>query len=344
MNQKTKFIGVSLIVAFSFFSVSSSYAQYLNKYYLSFWGAVGYANLLHADIGSAELGLPNIYKSIGGPGGLLGLGFEFQHRKFLLSVGAEFDFKNSTHKIDRLRVELGEIVIGANGKHYVNVEQGGMIDKEGDPFVMRYDFDKYRDNYSIGYVNIPLMMGARFQSIYFLAGGKFGLNVLGFANTKSVISSAGGIYPHLIEMPPNYYGGGKTSSKQDISLNYSVVASLEIGKIMFFNKNKTRFHYRIAAFADYGVLNVNPIGGKNVRTDVIPNGEFVSAPYAPDGSANVLNLQHNSIFTSIRAIDKAVNPLLVGIKFTLLFDLGNKEPCNCLEDYNSKWQRKNRMR
>jgi hypothetical protein len=44
------------------------------------------------------------------------------------------------------------------------------------------------------------------------------------------------------------------------------------------------------------------------------------------------------------AVGQSINPLLVGVNITLLFDLGNKEDCNCIPVYNSKWKKQKTSR
>jgi hypothetical protein len=348
MIQKRNLIRILLTLVLLFNALYSNAQIYDNKYYLKAWGALGYASLLHSGIKE--------YQPMGGAGALLGLGFEYQHRRFLLSIGGEFDFKNSTSRFKKMVMDAGEIVIDeTTGKPTVI---GGFIDTDGgpvdnplygEPFVMRYKFKRYNDIYNIGYVNFPLQFGAKFNNgIYFLAGGKFGLFMFGSASTKAKFDTEG-IYPQFSEpfknMPEHYFGNNyKSKGKNDILFNYNIAATLEVGKIMFFNKKKTRFHYRIAGFVDYGILNVSPTDGGNVLIDVVPTGDFIMPPVSRDGSVSVLQLVHNSVLTSKTAINKAVNPFLIGVKLTLLFDLGNKEPCNCLEDWSSKWQKRNRMR
>ena len=350
------------------FIVSCGYTAHsqVQKYYLDVWGALGYANLIHEKIGE---GSENLVQPLGGVGGLFGLGFEYHYKRFMMNIGVEADFKNSTHKFKPFIAQVGTIVDG-NGNpiqfedidklppgNTPSVKAGtGMIDSDGDHFAMRYEFQSYRDVYNIGYVNVPLMLGSKFRNgMYFLAGGKFGINIFGYAKTKAQYSTYG-LYPQYVnpiqDTGNHLYDDFKTGTNNPISLNFNVAATLEIGKIFFFYKKKTRWHYRISGFADYGIgsffgMSPIPSGGKNVLTNVVSNGSFLGVPgvnIADKNHTDVSVIKSNSILTSSQFVDKGLFPLLVGVKVRLLFDLGNKEPCNCLEDYPSKWRKMNKIK
>ena len=365
MRQSIKLFCVVALVALC--SQTMVNAQHANKYYLSFWGAGGYANLLHGNIMSNDQ--ESLVKPLGGVGGQLGLGFEYHYRRFMLALGAEFDYKLSVHKFKPFITQVGAIVDGQGNEIMFedidNLPSGsmpaikggsGMIDTEGDAFAMQYDFSKYKDVYSIGYLNIPLKFGAKFTNgLYFLMGGKFGINVLGKAKTQAAYTTTG-IYPTYVEplqdMGQHYYDDFESGGSNPVKLNFDVIASLEIGKIMFFHKKKTRWHYRLAGFVDYSIgsyigMNPLPAEGDNVLTNVVDNGSFMGVPginVADKSLTDVTIVKNNSLLTSKEALNKKLNPLVVGVKFTLLFDLGNKEPCECIEDWSSVWQKRNRIR
>ncbi len=357
---------VLLVVAMAFLSIAKVNAQHMHKYYLNFWGAGGYANLLHDRVISEE---ERLVKPLGGVGGLVGLGFEYHYRRFIVSLGAEFDYKLSSHKFKPFITQVGTIVDDAGNaitfQDMLNLPDGskpkikdgtGMKDTEGEQFAMEYDFAAYKDVYSIGYLNVPLKFGAKYPSgMYFLLGGKFGINMLGSARTKAKYTTRG-LYPTymdpLQDMGQHYYDDFKSGGSNPVKLDFNVVASLEVGKIMFFNKRKTRWHYRLAGFVDYSVgayfgMNPLPTEGKNVLTNVVSNGDFIGVEgvnVANPDLTQISIVKSNSVLTSKEALNKKLNPLMVGVKFTLLFDLGNKEPCNCIEDWSSPWQKKNRIR
>ncbi|MDR0829062.1 MAG: hypothetical protein LBN95_02995 [Prevotellaceae bacterium] len=375
MNTSKTLIKIAMVALLIINSLAAQGQAYNNKYYLSFWGAGGYASILHREIPYVQ--------AQGGPGALLGVGFEYNHNRFVITFGAEFDWKNSTSKYLEHSIYVGKIYDSATGNLMINADgspnpnlpaigkpvlAGGFKDSEDpdgapgfpDKFVMKYKFDKAKDVYNVGYVNIPLLMGAKFDNgFYFLLGGKFGLNMFAKAVSSTTDYATTAIYPEFIDEFGNMFeyslaSGISATDKTTFRLGYNIAASAEIGKTYFFNK-KSRWQYRLALFADYGLLNVNlPNNVSYINTD----GNFIGIQ--PGGDIDPKDVRLNSILTSYQAYNqqldangdlqpmlnspRSVNPLLVGIKFTLLFDLGNKEPCNCLPEYKSKWTTSGRQR
>lgn len=351
MKNKGKFLRLAafcaLMLCFLPLNVNAQGGRYDNKYYMSAWGALGYANLLHGDFYVPDV-IPHI-SATGGVGGLLGVGFEYNHKRFILTFGAEFDYKMSVTKAKPFHMKFGEIVrndtyapcspndILPDGVKPVVV--GGLLDTEGEAFVGDFRFDNYKDTYHVMYVNFPLLMGAQFANrFYFLTGAKVGL----FFGRESYVKTSyetQGIYGQFIDpfrnMPDHFFdnyvspdpkkGNPKNHNLLDFGLN--VVASLEMGKVIVPKKGKA--HYRVAGFVDYGVLNIH----KNITA-----GQAIDIPPAGAQFVTIESLKHNSILASNWALNKSVNPLLAGIKFTVLLDLGNKEPCVCIPQYRSGWQ------
>lgn len=274
--------------------------------YLMAWGAVGYSSFIH----NVPYTTP-----LGGGGGLLGFGYELNYKKFIMNFGAEFDFKNSTTLRNKFQMDVD------------------MHDTEGEEFVFTYHVTKFRDHYNVGYVNVPLCFGARGQRFYFLAGAKVGFNLFAFASTRANIHTTG-TYPWSIvpfeNMPDHFWTDKKLATTgQKFNMNMNVVGTAEFGWNFYPAKKKAKHYYRIGIFADYGVLNVH------INDD---RGNVVGIP--PAGK-NPLDLQLNSLFTSNQCIDKDVNPLLVGVKFTILLQVGEHHPCNCYQPYRTRWAKQN---
>jgi hypothetical protein len=189
---------------------------------------------------------------------------------------------------------------------------------------MLYKFKKYKEYYQIGYLNIPLLFGGKFGNFYFLAGGKFGINILAMAKT-SARHSAAAYYPQFMDifgdmndhsLVVEYKSGDNTYFNG--KLNYSVSASFEAG--MVFGK------MRIALFADYGLLNIN----KNYVSTKNTNGNFVYIPATDPvytGSVDPNIIRHTGIITSNQSSSSKVYPLIAGIKLTV--SLQKKYPPEC---------------
>ncbi len=305
-----------LIITLLTFTISQSvHSQRIQtRHSIAVWAASGYANMIH----DVELALP-----YGGIGGLMGLGYEFNHGLFILKTGGEFDFKHVQNNLKPFRVEAD------------------MYDTEGDEVLFHYQFNRCVERYDIAYANIPVLLGIQFPNLYyFLAGGKFGIHLVGQARINSNLRTYG-VYPQFIdpfeEMPDHFYVGSKAlKASNPVGLNFNAIASFEFGKVIFPGKRNSRTHYRLAGFADYGLMNLN-------LNQINGDGNIVRLPISADGSSNVLDVQHNSLFTSNQMQDKTINSLLVGVKFTVLFDVGS-ELCNCWPEDNYKKKKSRRRR
>ena len=308
-----------LLVLVVIFSLSSLVAlgapqkkksNILGSHSIDVWGGGGYSLLMH-DIDNA--------KPLGGGGGFLGFGYEWEYKKFLLNLGAEFMYLNSTTRIDDFKLDAS---LTYNDPYNTN-------------YVMNYymNFDQAKEAHNAGYVNIPLLMGMKFNRYYFLAGTKLGLGVFGNYNSESGLTTIAED-PQLIDpftnMPNHTLTSSSVETTGPLSFGLDVKASVEFGlylnewfpkaALALPNKSKTPISYRLAVFCDYGLLNIN----KNTTTsslvyfpDIIDNGNG-SQTLVGDGIANV---QMNSLLASSSAFNKSLNSLLVGVKFTVLFNV-----------------------
>jgi hypothetical protein len=357
------------IISFFLFFFSQAYSTFAQKSdnisSFNLWLGGGYANILHPGIKDLYVlgGHNGIYSdgavtkvtTIGGYGGIIGLGYGFEHKHFIFSLGAEFDFKKSTSKFDDFDMQIG-CVIDANTNEVIKVGAkitpdmkpiivGGFEAADGDDqFEMQYRFSKFKEVYSIGYINIPLLLGGKFGNLYFMLGGKFGVYMLAQAKTTATHSSwalyVKDIGP-FFAIPDNAFETNyETHNKSNVELNFNIAASVEIGSTFTLKGNQLR----LAVFADYSLLNVNP--KTNVPKEA-PNtsGNFFYIPalaYQQDqqdqqGEAPNPNIiLHNSLLSSAESIKDestqqkySVNPLLVGIKLTILFPFKAKVNADC---------------
>ena len=120
-----------------------------------------------------------------------------------------------------------------------------------------YNFTKFHDVYSIGYLNIPIFFGGKINSVYFLVGGKVGINLFGSSTTSSHLKTTA-TYPWAIDefqnMPDHFLLDKELSNSYPITFNLSVMASAEIGYVFPKSKAKSPFSQRLGLFVDYGLL------------------------------------------------------------------------------------------
>ncbi len=264
-------------------------AQYKNN--LLVWGSGGYSSLL-TDAGKID--------SKGNVGVGVGGGYELHYKWFRLQVGAEFTFLNAGLQIHDF------------------VHDVYLRDNEGDYYTGHHYFTDNKDMYRMGNINIPLMLGAQFGGFYFLVGGKAGLNL--FTNaTMSPTLNITGTYDKYIgdfaNIPDHNFGESTDQVKNPVTLGFNAALSAEVGFYLPIGESKN-IKYRLSFFGDYGLLNVHD----NSQSQSLMLNIAESPYYKP--ALNNLMLTENMK-------GSVVNPLYVGVKFTVLFGLIDRGDCMC---------------
>ena len=260
--------------------------------------------------GGATSFFDNIEESkyaIGGGGGA-GFGYELQHKHFLLDIGVGFEYGATSTFM-----------------HPYTVDIAGLVDSEGDTYTGHFTFDQRRDNSNLGYVNIPLLMGGRFNHFYFLVGAKLGVNLIYNANVQSNVTVKGTYdkYLGLWENMPNHnFGTTELATESPIAFNsIDLKGSLEMGYRFDIKKPNewsptSPVSFRIGGFIDYGILNANS-GINNYGYATVPE----------NGDVGQISMNH--VFVSNLAEEKLINNFFVGVKFTILFRMPSPKDCRC---------------
>jgi len=263
--------------------------------------------------GAGTLKTNNALQQLKGGGGVgLDLTYGLEYGHFLFETGLDFRFLNSTsnYGFTAMRTE------GSTDARYY------------------YLFDNLKETRNIAQVGVPVMFGAQFNRFYFLLGAKIGYTV--FGNYKQ-----SGKYDIVVEddLFPAPYGMGihdlngqtdKPISFKFPELSLAAEIGLDLDEWMQAQpkepdpkdkKNKKKqvkpgerlpfgrehVHYRIALFAEYGVLNTN--------------GTPAAAPvvFAPDQ----VPVQKSNTMLAMNGNTK-LNNLFVGAKFTIQFEIPGK--------------------
>jgi outer membrane protein OmpA-like peptidoglycan-associated protein len=182
------------------------------------------------------------------------------------------------------------------------------------------------------------MFGSQFNQIYFMAGAKIGLGLMGNYSMKSDVTTYL-VDPTLIDNLENLPTHGLKTQEVKYGSNFDfgldVAVSLEAGICLdeYFpataleygsGKDKKALSYRVGAFVDYGILNINKSK---------PNGLLFNFPDMTDNGdgtfevplSNVENgqFQNNSVLSVKNSEGKLanLNSLVVGAKFTVLLGI-----------------------
>lgn len=276
------------------------------------YGGLGYSNLLH--------NIPNT-NNVGGGTGLLGLQYFLSHPShFNMHLGIEAMFFNSFTTLNDFTL---------NSKFYYN-----------DPWNTNYEmdyrmsFDKYNEQHNILSVNIPLMFGAEFNNIYFAIGAKGKYSLMGYGLTNTNMTTTA-IDPNLIEeiegLPNHDIDTRHYKSNNKLKFGLDVTASAEIGIILdewmssrstHYGKGRKRkpVHYRLGIFADYGILNQNTFTHSDILV-TFPNSSTNGTGGYVVPQNELGNMHNNSLLTTDISKANRFNTLVVGVKFSILFQV-----------------------
>ena len=272
-----------------------------------------------------------------------GAGFQYE-----LQAGKKY---SPTHFLFDLGVgATGGMTAYRQSRNFTLVN-AGQHDLQNDLFDYIYDVRDRKDSYTNVALHVPVMIGVKHDRFYMLAGIKVYANIWTLTHATATMDTYGRYSQYIGETgigdlrnKPDYQFF--TDQHKDASvkthLNLDLDATFEIGASVGpvyngkgFDVPKAHADYRIAAFVDYGFLDLHTQGTKDPF--VMPRYENnpASADYAYKKHTMIDQLQLNDIM-STNGFAKAVNNLVVGVKFTVLFQMPGKKICPlCRDAYNT---------
>ena len=318
-------VGKVTIFALVFVMANALFAQRATaanvRNFLGFWVAGGYSTMLDD--------IKDIHNEFGGAAEV-GFNYELQKRRFLFNVGVGYTYQNTGINVPDFSYSQGTF-------------EDPLYDSQGDALVYNYNVSNRVERVTAHYVPIQLMFGGQFGSFYFLAGGKFRLSVAAKTKVKADITTTG-TYPQFIDDFANMYNHAffnhkPFESKGSTSLNHCAAVSLEIGWRLGqratsetgFNAPKDgKIRYRIGLFADYGLLNIH----RNKQEPLLQVEEQFMSRYQENPNLNLNDLvTMNHSYNTTRFDNSKVNNLIVGVKFTMLFQLPSRGMCIRCDDW-----------
>ena len=273
---------------------------------------LGYAAMMDkingSYMGAGTLNQSNALQQLkGGPGVGLDVTYNLEYGHFLFETGLDFRFLNSTSAYGFQATRLDRTY----GATYT------------------YLFDNLRETRNMLEIGIPVMFGAQFSRYYFLLGAKvhYGLP-MGYSHK--------GQYDITVDDPAyiDPYGmgifdlNGQTNQKMvfrqpDVSVAAEIgldldewlqaqpdkkakKAKVKPGERLPFGRQN--IHYRVALFAEYGVLNTNGTPKAN----------------PVDFDANAVEVKNSNTLLAMNG-DTKLNNLFVGAKFAIQFEVPGKK-------------------
>lgn len=257
------------------------------------WGSIGYSGMMHNLKGS---------KIPSGVAPTIGVGYRFYRNGMILQTGVEGQYAWMKCVMP------------------FEVHQQRMLDADAnrEPFMMTATVSDRRENYTMMNVQVPLYLGYEKEYWYVLAGVTVGLNVYGKATSWGTMTTQAA-YERLIGVMEGMPNHGLTkidveSGERSFRTNTNMMAHVEAGGRLDKANHKKGFkptnhlhRLYLGVFVDYGFLNVN----KNIS-----EGDLLKLDFT-----NGVNASIAPLMTSTQMLQKRINPLVVGIKFTALFEL-----------------------
>lgn len=270
--------------------------------------------------------------SIGGAGGV-GFAYEIQQKHFLFQTG--------------IGAVGGYTSFGASKNSDAStVILKNTMDPDGELFNYHYIINDRRDSYYNVTAQIPVLFGGQWKRFYFLAGVKMGLNIYSGTAVNCLLSSEGhynvdGTYKYDIfrDMPDlQFFTNKEVTKTNSVNFNLDIDGSVELGVRLGyirpatgFDVPKSRTQYRLAVFADYGLLDIHKAAAMSA----------IETPLSYNRNDMISEVKVNDILSTSNAAS-SVHNLFVGVKFTVLFELPEKGKCVICKDYNRSFRSKGR--
>ncbi len=291
--------------------------------------------------------------SLGAAGGLgflyeMQVGPTYGKTRFLFDVGLGADYGLTAFNVTK---DQTQIISDANGNPVLQE------DLQYDEFYYVYQLNGRKDQYTNLAVRVPIMVGLQHKQFYMLAGVKLGVNLLPTVHTKASLTTYGDYveFDNYRNMPEYQFFEGlpferKTKAGFDFkNLDVSFEIGGRLGLITDatgFDVPKSKVEYRLAAYVDYGVLDMHKAGDKDaMKTPQAYDAAAAYNPYKADGSIGdnrsmVDALETNDILSTKYFANSTVHNFMVGLKFTVLFQLPEPGKCVvCQDAYRSSASR-----
>lgn len=231
-----------LLAGMPLYAARQKKAKPLHKHYIDLHAAAGYTSLLHPAEGAS---IP------GGAGFLIGAGYEYNFKNWIVNAGLEFQFHNSTTRMPEMNTAV----------QYYYTPLADHIMTYG------YDATDIRSTRNTGMLTIPLSVGYRFANCYYaLIGANIGMGVFGSNRTRANvhINVTDPELPDPLENVGHMTGNYRFDQTDRWQVGFHIAPVAEIGIyldqwLVKEKQDRKRMppSYRLGLFAEYGVLNVD---------------------------------------------------------------------------------------
>ena len=230
------------------------------------------------------------------------------------------------------------------------------IDLQNDEFTYVYELRDRRDRYNDIALQVPLMIGVQHKAFYMLAGVKLYYHVWTKTKSTALLNTYGlyEAYDEFRNMPQYQFFTDRPIEKgvrTTLGTGLDVDLSFEIGgrigviqEAIGYDVPKRKTEYRLAAFVDYGLMDMHTKGTQLAVGYVNPSNPGQVLPLQGNLDYNVgvtypvyntTSMVDNVALTDIMSTDgfaNSVSNLMIGLKFTVLFQLPEKGQCVLCRD------------
>jgi len=223
-------------------------------------------------------------------------------------------------------------------------------DADGDRFDYIYDIRDRKDQYTNVALQFPLMIGIQYKRLYALAGVRFYANMWTQRKTTATMTTYGRYMDKANDQPIfddfrnmseyQFFTDEPLKESQQTYFKLDADLSVEIGArlgvinyAVGYDVPKRKLEYRIGAFMDYGLFDVHTSG--KLQALNLPRGFSYNSAEAYGTRTMIDNLELNDVMRT-KGFAKKVQNLMVGVKFTLLFQMPEQKKCvMCADNYKS---------
>jgi hypothetical protein len=232
-----------------------------------------------------------------GVGAGLGVVYQLQKQHFLMELGVEALY-------NYYQVGLADSLLAFR-----------MIDTKGTSFVYKGRLYDRKDVSHTMDIRIPIMFGAEFTYVYFLAGAKLHIHLYGKHSAHACLTTSGEydiFYDEIVNLPSHGFTDAQPiKSYCDMNYNIDLRPTIEVGANLNHQPNRSKIHLGI--FVEYGVLNTIP--RKQTEELIVPD----LSQYMQVDLKHIYATQHAS----------RLNHLSVGMRFKVFLQIQGKRRNNC---------------
>lgn len=298
MRHKLLLIGIFLLTIPASMHARSRHGDADNYHFGYLSAAAGYSSLSQ-NISSAA--------TTGNLGYLVGLGYEFRHTSFWLSVGAQYMQHQSKTAIDDFT--------------YIPPFKG--VDDQG----KNVDYYKYTihqtDQQLWRTIDVPILLGYYYNGFYVGAGAKVGFSMGSTIQVNGGYDLSAQYTRYMQEFHEVHYYTNydlpTTTHNVDLRPQFSLLGEIGYDLLSPMMTNKAICHVlKIGFYFEYGLRTVRPEGSM----DVI-NIDGMSVEEAAKAKVDITKATLNPYYLSTATEGKRIVPYFVGAKLTYMIG-GNR--------------------